>query len=304
MAGMTRRSITRPALSLLALAAAALAGACTVTLDSQSQIVREERRFPVTGTPIIHAGTFDGSIQIQSWDKAEVLVEIEKRGHTRELVDALVVKAEQKGNTIEVEVPRPVNRSLQVLGIGMSASARLTVWVPQRADLQAKSGDGSITVDRVSGRIELHTGDGSIKATDVSGELTFSTGDGSVTVEGAEGRLALETGDGGVNVSGNLAGLRLHTGDGSIVYRAGPGTAMAEDWEITTGDGGVSLYLPSGFGAELDAHTGDGTIRNDFDLTAGGSGENSRRTVRGRLGQGGRQLRIRTGDGSIRLRTL
>ena len=61
-----------------------------------------------------------------------------------------------------------------------------------------------------------------------------------------------------MNVTGKLTGVRLHTGDGSIVYRAQPGTAMAEDWEITTGDGGVSLYLPSDFSAELDAHTGDG----------------------------------------------
>jgi len=106
-------------------------------------------------------------------------------------------------------------------------------------------------------------------------------------------------------VSGKLTGVRLHTGDGSIVYRAEAGTAMGEDWDITTGDGGVSLYLPSDFGAELDAHTGDGTIRNDLDVAApSGSGEVSRRTVRGRLGAGGRQLRIRTGDGSIRLRSL
>jgi 50S ribosomal subunit-associated GTPase HflX len=51
-------------------------------------------------------------------------------------------------------------------------------------------------------------------------------------------------------------------------------------------------------------HTGDGTIRNDLDVEPSGSGQVSRRTVRGRLGAGGRQLRIRTGDGSIRLRTL
>ena len=41
---------------------------------------------------------------------------------------------------------------------------------------------------------------------------------------------------------------------------------MTDDWDISTGDGGVSLYLPTGFGAELDAHTGDGSIRNDLDI--------------------------------------
>jgi DUF4097 and DUF4098 domain-containing protein YvlB len=283
---------------------ALLCGGCTVSLDSQSQIAREEKRFTVSGRPAIHVTTFDGSIQIQSWDKPEVLVEIEKRGATREAVDALEIKSSQDGNTIELEVKKPRTETFSGIGFHHSASARLIVSLPRRADVQARSGDGSILIERVDGRIEGHTGDGSIRAVDVNGELTFHTGDGSVTVEGAEGRLDLETGDGSVNVTGKLTSVRLHTGDGSIVYRADPGTTMTEDWEITTGDGGVSLYLPAEFGAELDAHTGDGGIRNDLAVGASDGGEVSRRTVRGRLGDGGKRLRIRTGDGSIRLRVI
>ena len=52
--------------------------------------------------------------------------------------------------------------------------------------------------------------------------------------------------------------MKLHTSDGSITFRAAAGTSMKDDWSMTTGDGGVALYLPSDFGAELDAHTGDG----------------------------------------------
>jgi DUF4097 and DUF4098 domain-containing protein YvlB len=283
---------------------AMLAGGCTITVDSQSQIVREEKRFTVAGTPALRVTTFDGSIQIQSWDNPDVLVEIEKRGPTREAIDALEVRTSQDGNTIELEVKRPPRETFTGIGLHRSASARLTVSVPRRTHVRARSGDGSIRIERVNGRIELHTGDGSIRAARVGGELKLQTGDGSVTVEEAEGRLDVDTGDGSVTVDGGLTAIRLHTGDGSIVYRAQPGTAMAEDWNITTGDGGVSLYLPPDFGAELDAHTGDGTIRNDLSLEAGGAGEVSRRTVRGRIGAGGRQLRIRTGDGSIRLHGL
>ena len=281
---------------------ALLAGGCTVSLDSQSQIVKEEKRFTVTGTPTVHVTTFDGSIQIQSWDKPEVLVEIEKRGPTREAVDALEVKSSQDGDTIEVEVKRPANEVIVHIGFHRSATAKLIVSLPRRSDVRARSGDGSIRIEHVNGRLELKTGDGSIRATDIAGELTLNTGDGSVTVDGAEGSLTLDTGDGSVNVTGKLAGVRLHTGDGSIVYRVQPGTAMTDDWNITTGDGSVSLYLPSDFGAELDAHTGDGSISNDLGVGPAGSGERSRHTVRGRLGDGGRQLRIRTGDGAIRLR--
>jgi DUF4097 and DUF4098 domain-containing protein YvlB len=283
---------------------ALLAGGCSVRLDSQSQISREEKRFTVSGTPAVRVTTFDGAIEIQSWDKPDVLVEIEKRGPTREAIEELEVKTSQDGNTIELEVKRPASESLTHIGFHVSASAKLMVWVPRKADIRARSGDGSIRIARVDGRIELHTGDGSIKAEEISGELTLTTGDGSVTVDGAEGRLALETGDGGVNVTGKLGAVRLHTGDGSIVYRSQPGAAMEEDWDITTGDGSVSLYLPSEFGAELDAHTGDGSIRNDLNVTSAESPERNRRTVKGRLGSGGKQLRIRTGDGSIRLRSL
>ncbi|MEO8078686.1 MAG: hypothetical protein ABI818_20345, partial [Acidobacteriota bacterium] len=59
-----------------------LAG-CTITLDSQSQIVKEEKRFSISGRPSVHVTTFDGSIQIQSWDEPSVLVQIERRGARR-----------------------------------------------------------------------------------------------------------------------------------------------------------------------------------------------------------------------------
>jgi DUF4097 and DUF4098 domain-containing protein YvlB len=193
---------------------------------------------------------------------------------------------------------------MHVVGLRQSPSARLTVWLPRRSDVTARSGDGSLSVQHVSGRIDLHTGDGTIRATGVEGDVSLTTGDGSVAADDVRGRLIVDTGDGAVNVSGNVSSVRLHSGDGSIVYRALDGTEMSDDWEITTGDGAVLLYLPESLGAELDAHTGDGGIRNDLKVSTVGAGEISRRTVRGRLGDGGRRIRVRTGDGSITLRPL
>jgi DUF4097 and DUF4098 domain-containing protein YvlB len=284
--------------------AAMLGSACVVSVDSQGQIVREEKRYTVTGTPELRLTTFDGAIEIQAWDKPDVAIDVEKRGATKEAVDSLEIKSSQEGNRIELEVKRPRAENFSGIGFYQSASARLIVSVPKDVNVIARSGDGSIQIERVSGRLELRTGDGSIRASEVSGELILDTGDGSITVEGARGSLQLDTGDGGVNVSGRLTSVKLHTGDGSIVYRAEPGTEMSDNWEITTGDGGVTLYLPSGFNAELDAHTGDGAIRSDLSISSEveSDRENSRRTLRGRMGSGGKQIRVRTGDGTIRLR--
>lgn len=290
-------------LSVTVVLASAAGAGCVVSVDSQGQIVREEKRFSVQGVPDLRLATFDGAIEVQPTDRAEVLIEVEKRGATKEAVDALQVTSTQDGNRIELEVKRPQNETFSAFGFNRSASARLIVSVPRRADIVARTGDGSIRIEGLTGRLELRTGDGSIRATNVSGDLLVKTGDGSVTVDRAEGTLDLDTGDGGVNVTGKLTAVKLHTGDGSIVYRAEPGTIMTNGWEISTGDGSVSVYLPPDFSAELDAHTGDGRIANDLTVASDDSaGHENKRTVRGRLGSGGQLLRIRTGDGSIRLR--
>jgi hypothetical protein len=67
-----------------------------------------------------------------------------------------------------------------------------------------------------------------------------------------------------------------------------------------TGDGSVTVDLPDSFDAELDAHTGDGRVSVSDELLSGTT-QTSRRSIRGRLGEGGHALHLRSGDGSIRL---
>ena len=289
-------------LSAVALASAVSSlGACVV-VDSHGQILREEKRFTVAGVPELKLTTFDGAIEIHAGgDEKTIVVEIEKRGPSREALDQLKIETKQEGDRIEIEVKKPARETIMI-GIGpMSPSAKLIVTMPRNGNVTARSGDGSIRIDDIRGKLQLRTGDGAIRARGIGGEMSLSTGDGSVTLDSAEGDIAVDTGDGSVSVSGKLGAVKLNTSDGSITLRAEPGTAMKDDWSLTTGDGGVVVYLPSEFGAELDAHTGDGSIRNELQMSDGG--ESGRRTVRGKLGAGGKLLRIRTGDGSIRLKT-
>src|SRR6187402_3084643 len=86
------------------LLAAALGSACVVSVDSQAQIVREEKRFKVSGTPELHLTTFDGAIEIQATDGQDVSVDVEKRGATKEVVDGLEIVTTQDGNKISLEV--------------------------------------------------------------------------------------------------------------------------------------------------------------------------------------------------------
>lgn len=272
---------------------------CEVRYDPPGYVERESKRFVVSGTPEITLTTFDGSIEVRGWDRSEVVVEVEKRAATRELVSDIEVTSEQDGTRVRVEAHRP-NESRWMSRRGRQA--KLIASVPKSANLLVRSDDGAIVLERVEGRIEARTADGSVRCIEVQGDVLVHTGEGSVRLEGARGRFDVTTGDGSITLAGEPDTVKAHTGDGSVTLRVKSGVMMAADWDISTGDGGVMLYLPRDFSASLDAYTGDGRIRNDLTVEAMDEESRSRRTLRGQLGGGGRLLKVRTGDGSIALR--
>ena len=274
-----------------------------VGADLGKYVEREEKHFPTTGKADVTLSTFDGSIEVRPWDKTEVQVIVEKRARDKAMADEIDVRTEQSGNHIVVEVkPRKGDNRGIHFGWNSSRSAKLIVSMPPSSDLIARSGDGSIDVERIGGRVELRSGDGSIRARQVGGDVTAHSGDGSIRVEDVNGKLDVSTGDGSIVVGGKLSSVRARSGDGSVTVRAEAGSSAASDWDINTGDGSVVLELPEDFGAEIDAHTGDGGIRMHDITISDVSGEIRRNTVRGRIGAGGKLVRIRTGDGSITLK--
>jgi DUF4097 and DUF4098 domain-containing protein YvlB len=287
----------RPGALLLAVAVAANA-ACSIDLNAEQYVGKEEKNFSVSGKAEVVLKTFDGSIQVQAWEKPQVAVTIERRAGSQAEAEALKVTTQQTGNRIVVEAVQPERTEVHV-GWERGRSVAFVVMVPRETDLDARSGDGSISVSGITGTVDAHSGDGSITARDLTGQVGLHTGDGSVDVENVSGGLNVETGDGSVKIKGAPRSLRAHTGDGSVDLDVISTTAPSEDWELTTGDGGVRVALPAGFNAELDAHTGDGGIdANEWGLRASGEERND---LRGTIGSGGRTLRIRTGDGAISL---
>ena len=231
------------------------------------------------------------------------------------LIDQMKVDVEQKGDRIVVRVTGPARADFRgvTVGVNISPTARLRVAVPRATNLEAKSGDGSIRVEALDGKLVLNTVDGSVTAMRVSGDIRIRTGDGSIKLEDVAGKLDLETDDGSIGIDAKPTALHAKTGDGTIRATIDPDSAMTADWDLTTGDGGVILTLPSGFNAELDAETSEGVVRSDHpllkELAAEGrrSGEDGderrerRRSLRTKMGEGGKILKVRTGDGTIRI---
>jgi hypothetical protein len=295
---MSSRS-TGAAVGIAALAA--VCGGCVevVAVDGNRHVDRIEKRFKVAGRPELTLSTFDGSVEVRPWDRSEVLIVVERRAGSRDGIDSIDIEADQDGDRIRLAARRQPEHAFDWSFRGRSAS--LIVSVPADSDLQARTGDGALDVEGLTGRVDLRSGDGTIRGRHLAGELKISTGDGPIHLTDASGSLSAQTGDGSVNVEGSLTTVRVHTGDGTVTMTVEPGSETAGDWTIATGDGSVTLELPDDFSAELDAHTGDGRISVE-DLRVNVSGRLGKNRLRGQLGEGGVPLRIRTGDGSITLR--
>jgi hypothetical protein len=292
------------------LAAGVLAGAgCRLDVDSQAYIEREQKRFPIEGATSIadlDLKTFSGRIEIISWDRPEVLVEIEKRGEDKDAVSKITVSSEQHASKISIDVRHP---SRTTFGIGhfTSPSARLIVSVPRKCNITARSGEGSISLERVDGALDLRTDEGTIRVVESRGTLLAESSDGSMTLDDVTGHVEVRTNDGAVRVSGTPSVLRVRTGDGSVSLRIRDGASMTDDWMVTTGDGSVTAELPKNFNAMIDADPGgDGRVRSELVLSnvTGAAAETRRRDrgpLSGQLGAGGKLFTLRTGDGTIRL---
>lgn len=294
-------------------ASLALAG-CEVNLNTEGLSARETKTFKVSGPPEVILDTFDGAIELHSWDRPEVEVEIEKRAMEQSLLDDIKIETQQNGDTVTVKVTGPDRAEYRgiTVGVHISPTARLRVAVPRRSNIQANSGDGSIRAEAIDGKLVLTTADGSVTGTRLGGTIQVRSGDGAIRLDNVTGSLDLETTDGSIGLEGKPAVVKARTGDGSIRTTIEPDTVMSDNWDLTTSDGTVTLVLPGSFNAEIDAETSDGVVRVSHPLLDGesrdeprGEGRDERRErrrmLRSRIGEGGKLLRIRTGDGSIRI---
>ena len=283
--------------------------ACTVNVNTEGSTAQETHTFQVAASPTVTLETFDGSIEVHSWDRPEVEVVVEKQAQDDGLLQQIVVEKTQDGNHVTLRVRGPASSGHDGIQIGIvySPSAKLRVALPKAATLDLRSGDGSLTVEDVSGALTLRTADGSVSGLRLSGDLRVRTDDGSIRLRETTGRVDVETLDGSVTVNGLLTLLHAKSGDGSVRVTAEKGSALSDDWSVETNDGTVELRLPEDLAAEVDAVTSDGSIRSSHPhLTVperrdeGEDREDDRKSLKATLGGGGHTLRVRTGDGSIR----
>ena len=161
------------------------------------------------------------------------------------------------------------------------SSVRFTVRVPRSLKVGAHSVNGGVSVKDVGAEVTANTVNGGVTVRNSTGRVRANTVNGSIDVNTSAGPVSAETVNG--NVEAKMASLQ---GD--------------DDMSFKTVNGSVSIYVPASFAANFRFDTVGGGIDSDFPMNI--TGRFGPRHASGTIGNGGRDIRASSVNGSIELR--
>jgi len=216
-----------------------------------------------SGAPLT-VETENGSIRVRAGDEGQVRVV----AHTYVQADSDVVA-------------RRVMADLKPRVSQGGGGLKLVVPVLRRDDDDIQGGVSfEITIPR-SAELSLNSTNGAIEVDGIRGAALLRTTNGNITVERGSGSVDAETTNGAVRVE---------------LLDVAPGRLL----RFITTNGSIRADLPSNIAADVDASTTNGTIHSDFPIT---TNDASNHTLRGRINGGGPELRAKTTNGSITIRS-
>lgn len=121
---------------------------------------------------------------------------------------------------------------------------------------------------------------------------------GAVSATSLTGNVVGKTINGSIKIS-TTGYAEAKTINGEIMARLGD-AGWPKSVSFTTLNGGIVLDLPASASTEVDARTMNGSITSDFPLSV--SDLKNRKHLKGTIGVGGRELVLKTLNGSINLR--
>jgi hypothetical protein len=221
----------------------------------------EVRDSTMPAGPLTVDGGNNGGIHVEGWDRNDIRVRAIVRTNARSDGDARQLATGVRVTTGGGRVSADGPDS----GRREWWSVSYRINVPRKNDLDLNASNGGITINGVTGNLKFDTTNGGVTLNNLGGHVVGSTTNGGLTV--------------------NLSGDRWD-GDGI---------------DVQTRNGGVTLAIPEGYNAQLEARTNNGGLRVDFPVTVQGNltGRNGGLTTT--LGSGGPTVRVGTNNGGLRI---
>ncbi len=187
---------------------------------------------------------------------------------------------------LEVEVPRKWNRR---------GTANLCIKLPREMEVWVAAVNGRVDVEGIRGLVHARSTNGSAKVSNVIGDVEIATTNAKVSCSCICGKLVARSSNGKIEIDQHRGSVDASTSNGLI--HASLDDIGAEGVQLATSNGRIVLDLPEHVDADVDIRVDNGVIRNDRELCHKGRETNGR--VAGRLGLGGKLIKLRTSNGSI-----
>jgi len=185
--------------------------------------------------------------------------------------------------------------------VAVEAASMPVTATGMKGDLRVEVGSGDVRVSDSDAIVSIETGSGDVTLDAIHGdELGVETGSGQVTAHKLTAQtLSIETGSGEIEAGGIGADhAKIETGSGGIKVD------VAKDVHILSlesGSGDIIVSLPRDVGAKISAETGSGGIDTDLPLKVT---VRKRNELSGTIGDGNGSIRIETGSGDVRIKTI
>ena len=217
----------------------------------------------------LQATTFNGSINVEGWDREEVSLVAEIREKRQ---GDIAFSAESKDGRVEITAGRKNQRTF-ALTFGGSNGVSYTLRIPSKAvarlqtsngrvevrrmdgDVYVNTSNGRITAERIGGRAQLRTSNGSIRTQSIMGDLFAQTSNGNNEVKGAQGNVDLRTSNGRIEVRDVLGNAEVNTSNGAVIAEL-----IGGDLTGSTRNSRVDIQKVSG---AIDLSTSNGSIKAD-----------------------------------------
>jgi len=278
-------------------------------LSSPRQVFRGE----IAAGSWLRIKSMQGDIQVRE-TSGNVAIVTAVRGKGSRPVDRVTFEVKRDGSNITICAIYPEttrcdadsydsrsrnNRDRQ--GADRQGTIDFTVALPRGVRVWAGTGNGDVHVQNAGAEVNASSGNGEVSVLGANGRVSASTGNGDVEVRDARGDVEVSSGNGDIKVGTTQGPVSASTGNGRIDVQmntlSGPG-----DMEFSTGNGSINLTLPSNLSADIVAHVALRNFETDFPITLPGRFSGNR--VEGKIGGGGRRIKMSTGNGRVSLRKI
>lgn len=260
-----------------------------VSLAAAGRPVNETRAVEADGT--VEISNLAGSVIVRGWDRNQ----LEVTGTLADEVERLDIETRGRRTTIEVVLPERVREvDGSDLVIRLPGGSRVEVGGVS-ADISVEAVSGPLELETVSGDIHIADRPSAIEAATVSGRVEVADAparteigsvSGDIVIASASGTLEAENVSGDIDVGGaGLTGAELASVSGSIHLTTdlvGHG-----DFELESVSGDITLVVPGGAAGRFELSTFSGRLESDLGPAP----------TRSALGTPGQEVSFATGSG-------